>query len=228
MLAPSVLIADQINAVSDEARLRERLRSIEALYAGATTPGERDAAGAARQRMIERIASSAAETPVEWQFTGLHTWNLRLLIALAKRYGLKPYRYPRQRRSTLMVKAPEPFLRDVFSPEFDRMAETLSEHLTEVAQRVIAAVLETEPPVTQIGSAAGNSTRVPPRPRSSPFLRRARSVKRLRYPLKRKIELIDAPSRYTIERILLCAGEVTSSLQNSGFFHRIIGLDGVL
>ena len=133
-------------AVSDEKRLKEKPQAIEALFAGATTPGERDAAGAARQRIIQRIAQLVAETPIESQFTSLNTWGLRLLLALTKRYGLKPYRYKRQRRTTLVVRASEPFLRDVFIPEFERMTEVLFEHLDEVAKRVIAEVLETEPP----------------------------------------------------------------------------------
>jgi hypothetical protein len=37
-----------------------------------------------------------------------------LLVALARRYGLKPYRYRRQRYSTLIVKAPERFLKETF------------------------------------------------------------------------------------------------------------------
>lgn len=44
----------------------------------------------------------------------------------------------------------------------------------------------------------------------------------------RKIALLEAPSRYTVERVLLCAGEVTSGLQNAGFFHRVVGLEGIL
>lgn len=130
--------------MSDEARLKDKLRAIEALFAGATTPGERGAAGAARQRIIQRIAQVAVETPVEWQFTSLNPWDRRLLMALAKRYGLEPYRYRRQRRTTLLVKAPEPFLREVFLPEYHRMRDTLYEHLTDVANRVISEVLESD------------------------------------------------------------------------------------
>ena len=38
-------------ALSSEERLREKLRKIEALYAGAATPGEKSAAGAAAERI---------------------------------------------------------------------------------------------------------------------------------------------------------------------------------
>ena len=39
----------------DEEKLIERLRLVEALHAGATTPGERVAAARARERIIERL-----------------------------------------------------------------------------------------------------------------------------------------------------------------------------
>ncbi|HHH29281.1 MAG TPA: hypothetical protein ENK57_13185 [Polyangiaceae bacterium] len=45
-----------------------------------------------------------------------------------------------------MVRAPEPFLKEVLFPEFDRMSETLEAHLDEVANRVITDVLESDPP----------------------------------------------------------------------------------
>jgi len=43
----------------DEARLIEKLKLIEALFAGATTPGERVAADAARLRILELFEKSA-------------------------------------------------------------------------------------------------------------------------------------------------------------------------
>ncbi len=132
--------------MSDEARLKEKLRAIEALFAGATTHGERGAAGAARLRIVERISKLQAETPIEFEVTRLDRWNRRLFQALAKRYGLKTYRYKGQRRTTLVVRAPEPCLKEVLFPEFDRMSETLEAHLDEVAKRVIAEVLENDSP----------------------------------------------------------------------------------
>ena len=132
--------------MTDENRLKEKLQAIEALFAGATTPGERDAAGAARRRIMDRLARVAAETPVEWQYTRLNPWERRLLIALGKRYGLKPFRYKGQRRTTLVIQGPRSFIKEVFCPEYERMAKLLFEHLDEVARRVIEEVLETEPP----------------------------------------------------------------------------------
>jgi hypothetical protein len=47
----------------DEAKLIEKLKLIEALFAGATTPGERVAADAARQRILERLKSVEVADP---------------------------------------------------------------------------------------------------------------------------------------------------------------------
>lgn len=124
----------------DEERLKQKLRSIEALFAGATTDGERNAADRARDRIAARLRELRDEAQVEWQFS-LTPWSRRLLLALAKRYGLRPYRYRRQRHTTLVVRAPERFLREVFLPEYDRMCDTLYEHLDAVTERVLSEVL---------------------------------------------------------------------------------------
>ena len=50
--------------------LRDKLRKIEALFAGAATPGEKAAAGAAAERIRERLGRTAGkEEPVELKFS---------------------------------------------------------------------------------------------------------------------------------------------------------------
>ncbi len=129
--------------MTDEERLKEKLQAIEALFAGATTEGERDAADRARQRIAARLGEFASEKQVEWQFS-LDPWSYKLLVALARRYGLKPYRYRRQRYSTLVVSASERFLKETFLPEYNAMSKTLREHLDQVAERVVAEVLNAD------------------------------------------------------------------------------------
>ena len=126
--------------MQDEARLLEKLRAIEALFAGATSAGERDAAGSAKERIQARIEQLRGENVIEWQFS-LDPWAYRLLMALARRYGMRPYRYRRQRYSTLIVRAPERFLKDVFLPEYKQMVETLHAHLSAVTDRIVAEAL---------------------------------------------------------------------------------------
>ncbi len=93
--------------MTTEDQLRDRLRKIQALFEGATTLGERDAAAAAIDR-IRKVLGTAAKTdpPVEFQFSMPDDWHRRLFSALCRRYGLKPFRYKRQRHATVMVSAP--------------------------------------------------------------------------------------------------------------------------
>jgi len=124
--------------VSDEASLREKLRKIEALYAGAGTTGERLAAEAAISRVRARLAEAARlEPPVEMQLSLPDQWSRRLFIALARRYGLSPYRYPRQRHTTVLLRAPRRFVDGVLVPEFRELNKVLQSYLDEVTLRVI-------------------------------------------------------------------------------------------
>jgi hypothetical protein len=91
-----------------ERELREKLRKISALFEGATTPGERNAAAAAIVRVKQALAGMLrTEQPVETQFTLPDRWQRRLFSALCRRYGLEPYRYKRQRYTTVLVRAPK-------------------------------------------------------------------------------------------------------------------------
>ena len=85
----------------DGTKLREMLERIEALFLGATTPGERAAAAGARERIEARLGEIRRTDPaVEMQFNMRNPWSKKLLVALLRRYGFKPYRYYRQRHTT--------------------------------------------------------------------------------------------------------------------------------
>ncbi len=88
-----------LNTMTQEHRLLERLRLIEALHAGAATPGERDAAANARERIKARLAAlqKNSDPPVEFSFKLRDRWSHRLLVALLRRYGIAPYRFRGQR-----------------------------------------------------------------------------------------------------------------------------------
>ncbi len=126
----------------DEARLIEKLRLVEALFAGATTEGEQVAADHARQRILERLRSMEVEDPpVEYRFSMGDMWSRRVFVALLRRYGLTPYRYRRQRYTTVMVKVSERFVNETLWPQFERLSGTLQEYLSEVTDRVVAQVI---------------------------------------------------------------------------------------
>jgi hypothetical protein len=120
--------------------LISRLLRIEALHAGATTDGERIASEEARRRILEHLARLEDE-PVEMQFRLNSRWSQQLFRALARRYGLEPYRYRRQHRTTLMLKIKQRFLDETFWPQFKELDAELGKHLDEVAKTVIAAAV---------------------------------------------------------------------------------------
>jgi hypothetical protein len=130
-------------ATPDEAALIEKLRRIEALHAGATTPGERDAAANARQRILARLAElAAADPPVEFKFSLPDPWSRQVFNALARRYGLEPYRRHGQHRQTVMLLVSKKFVDQTLWPEFTQISAELRGYLQHVTSRVIHEVLD--------------------------------------------------------------------------------------
>jgi hypothetical protein len=124
--------------MTTEQELRQKLRKISALFEGATTVGERDAAAAAIDRVRKALAAAEqTEQLVETQFKLVDRWNRRLFTALCRRYGLKPYRYPRQRHSTVTLRAPRSFIDNTLWPEFLEIKKALDEYLNEATERII-------------------------------------------------------------------------------------------
>ena len=124
--------------MSIEDQIRERLKKVEALYFGGTTTGERDAAEAALRRLKAKLDEAGrSDPPIELKFSLPDQWSVRLFIALCRRYGLKPFRYPRQRFTTVMVKGPRSFLQTVLWPQFNAVHTDLRQYLEETTERVI-------------------------------------------------------------------------------------------
>ncbi len=121
-----------------EEQLREKLRKIAALFEGATTEGERMAAAAAIERVKKALSAMAqAERLVEMQFSLPDRWQRRLFSALCRRYGLEPYRYRRQRYTTVVVKTPRSFVDSTLWPEYLELKTALDEYLNEATERII-------------------------------------------------------------------------------------------
>jgi hypothetical protein len=129
----------------DHQDLIEKLLRIERLHAGATTPGEREAAAQARQRILDRLRVQEREDPpVEMTFTLPDPWSRKLFLALARRYGLRPYRRPRQHRQTVMIRLSRDFCNQTLWPEFRALSDELQQYLAEVTDRVIAEALQAD------------------------------------------------------------------------------------
>lgn len=160
----------------DENNLKEKLRRIEALFAGAATPGEREAAGAARERILFRLKELQDQDPAtEWKFTLHDGWDVKVFCALCRRYELRPYRYPRQRRTTVMVRVPRSFVDRTLWPEFTELSQSLRQYLTEVTDRLISTEIHKDtsdadevPEQPALGPAATPAPTPPPSPPAPP------------------------------------------------------------
>lgn len=124
--------------MDDRERLLEKLRRIEALYIGGATDGERTAAEAARGRVQARLLElKQTDPPIEYQFTTASAFSCRLLIALLRRYGIRPYRYPRQRRTTVLARVSRSFVDGTLWPEYEALNRALHEHLDRITTAII-------------------------------------------------------------------------------------------
>ncbi len=131
--------------MTPEQSLREKLRKIEDLFAGAATDGERVAAGAAAERIRERLGLAAGkEKQIEVKFSISDTWSRQLFIALCRRYGLRPFRYRRMHRQTIIIRAPNSFVEQVLWPEFEELNAALTAYLSEITEKVIREEVHSE------------------------------------------------------------------------------------
>lgn len=126
-----------------EENLLRKLRLLEALHAGGATEGEKTAAGEARARILARLAELAeTDPPQEFQFSMADAWSRKVFVALLRRYNIEPYRYRRQRRTTVMARMPRRFMEETLWPEYKAFAEILREYLSDVTDKVVTQVLE--------------------------------------------------------------------------------------
>ncbi|MEK9646532.1 MAG: hypothetical protein VW547_13415 [Alphaproteobacteria bacterium] len=124
--------------MTPEQALREKLRKIEALFAGAATQGERVAAGAAAERIRDRLGLAAGkEKEIDMKFSISDVWSRQLFVALSRRYGIRPFRYRRMHRQSIIIRAPKSFVEQVLWPEFDELSAALTTYLSEITEKVI-------------------------------------------------------------------------------------------
>jgi hypothetical protein len=126
-----------------EGTLVEKLRKIEALHAGTTIDGEREAARRAAERIRARLEElRGREQEVELHYRLPDPWKRRLFLALCRRYGLKPYREYGRRYSTVQLRAPKTFQDKTLWPEYQALARELDAHLEELTERIIREAVD--------------------------------------------------------------------------------------
>ncbi len=122
--------------MSAELDLVDYFRASERLFAGLGAEGVAEA-DQARSRIRARLQALAGAPDVqEYQCPLKNDWEVLVFHALLKRYGLRPYRYRRQRKTTILVRVSKQFMNELLWPiftdvcrelclRFDRLADGL-------------------------------------------------------------------------------------------------------
>jgi hypothetical protein len=116
--------------------ITDKIRKIEALIAGASSDGERQAAEFAKQRLQEKITAQ----PMEYTVRVLSSWKKKLFVAICKKHGLRTYRYARQKYTTTMLQVAKPFMDLILWPEYNKYAAILDELTEEILTDLISKI----------------------------------------------------------------------------------------
>jgi len=127
--------------------IRERLAKLEALFARGATAGERAAAGAAMGRLQARLdlgGKTMPEPEIEMQYSLPDVWSVRLFVAICRKHGVQPFRYPRQRRTTVMVRIRKSEFERTIAAEFQTLHRELTSYFAEMVDHLISDVMKSD------------------------------------------------------------------------------------
>lgn len=124
--------------------IKAKLEKLEALFARGATAGERAAAGAARDRLAAKLVEAQDTETEELQYSLPDVWAVRIFIALCRKHGLRPYRYPRQRRTTVVVRANPAVFDQTVLAEFTELHRELVGYFSETVEHLLADAMRSD------------------------------------------------------------------------------------
>ena len=130
----------------------EKIKKVEALIERAGTEGERQSAILAKERLSKINQSEEREYNISTQ----DMWHKKLFTAICHKHNLKPYRYYRQKYTTVMVRISRSFLDEVVWPEYLRFAKILEELVDEITADVISKIFKDESEIVVAGEIEEN------------------------------------------------------------------------
>ncbi len=125
----------------------EKIKKIEALIDGARSEGERQAAFLARERLIRKQDNEE----IEYHISTPDLWRKKLFMALCRKYGLSPYRFYRQKYTTVMVKVNKHFLDTVLWKEYLEFSDRMKLLIDDIAEEIISKIHQDEEEVVIAG-----------------------------------------------------------------------------
>lgn len=126
--------------------LIEKIRKVEALFSGTDSPGEKQAARSALERLQSQL-TAAPEPLTEYKLKIDDPWKRQLFIALCRRNNLHPYRLPRQRAATVMLRTTRSMIDQILWPQFLELAKLLHNYLDEASDGHRSAARHSAPSI---------------------------------------------------------------------------------
>jgi len=121
----------------------ERIKKVEALIVWAKSEWEKNAAEAAKKRILEKYPEiDNANKKVEFTISTSGSWHKKLFHALCRKYWIKPYRYYRQKYTTVMIMVNENFLNEVLWVEYEKYVKILEELVWGITDDIINQIHE--------------------------------------------------------------------------------------
>lgn len=117
-----------------ESALVEKLAEVESKHAAGKSGA--DAIEVIRRQIEER---RAREGEIEYRCSVADPSMQRVFVAVCERYGIEPYRVPRQRQSTISIRAPRSFIQEILWPLFEEMGRVVEAWLYEKTSELMRA-----------------------------------------------------------------------------------------
>jgi hypothetical protein len=111
----------------------ERIKKVEALILWAKSDWEKKAAEAAKERILKKYPEiDRLKDKKEYKIHTQDSWHKKLFIAICRKYWINPFRYYRQKYTTVMININEKFLDEVLRPEYLEYSKYLEDLLWDV------------------------------------------------------------------------------------------------
>jgi hypothetical protein len=94
--------------------------------------------------LAAKLADTQATETEELQYSMPDVWALRIFIALCRKHGLRPYRYPRQRRTTVVVRANPAVFEQTVLAEFTELHRELVRYFSETVDHLLADAMRSD------------------------------------------------------------------------------------
>jgi hypothetical protein len=122
----------------------EKLAKIEALIEKTSSEGEKQAAFLAKNRILSSLDLLQSQKSIEYKVTMDSPWKKRLFTSLCNKYGLKPYRYYRQKHTTSNVRTTKIEMETKIWPEYLKFSKILEGLIEDVMKDLMKKIWQGE------------------------------------------------------------------------------------